>query len=510
MRYIITFIVCLVVPIPAFSSTIVVPDDYATIQAAIDQSANGDTIIVKPGVYVENIDFIGKAITLESEMGAVVTKIDGNQTGSVVVFQKGENVDSILDGFTLTNGNGTLIPPSLSEYGGGICCYNSSSPMILNNIITGNNADFGGGIYAEFSSPSISGNRITQNTTTGEGAAILCYYSDDIVIDDNVINRNSTSEWGAGVELIHSTSITIVGNIITENVAVNNGSGGILFARDCTGDITNNIIQGNTVASFGSGIDIFFNSHATLTNNTVCGNSANKGGGLSCRENSSVAINNTIFWGNTANVGPQMFLNTSFAPSSATIDYSDVQGGQASVHLASGCSLSWGSSMIDSDPLFVDSVYEDFHLTYDSPCRDSGDNSAIFETVDFEGDPRIVLGTVDMGADELYYHLYHTGIVIPGGNIDLKVVGYPSAPVQLAWGRTVLDPPLATQHGELHIWPIVWFGYAGKIPSEGVLVKPVTIPSSWSTGDIAPMQALIGPWGGAHSQLTNLNIVTVE
>lgn len=166
--------------------------------------------------------------------------------------------------------------------------------------------------------------------------------------------------------------------------------------------------------------------------------------------------------------------------------------------------------MINADPVFVNASNDDYHLTWNSPCRDNGDNSVVNESTDYEGDARIALGTVDMGADEYFYHLYYVGDVIPGGNIDIKVVGYPLAPVELAWGQTILDPPFHTQHGDLYIWPFMWSGFIGNIPSTGVLAVPVTVPSSWSTGDSAPLQALVEPWGGAYSKLTNLNTVTVE
>jgi regulator of RNase E activity RraA len=71
-------------PIVAFATTINVPADYATIQVAIDAANNGDTVLVAPGTYVENIEFYGKAITVSSAEGPEVTVIDGNQSGSVV------------------------------------------------------------------------------------------------------------------------------------------------------------------------------------------------------------------------------------------------------------------------------------------------------------------------------------------------------------------------------------------------------------------------------------------
>ncbi len=78
---------------------------YSTIQAAIDAAQTGDLVLVHDGTYVENINFKGKAIRLRSENGAEKTTIDGNQSGSVVTFRGIEIAESILEGFSITNGN---------------------------------------------------------------------------------------------------------------------------------------------------------------------------------------------------------------------------------------------------------------------------------------------------------------------------------------------------------------------------------------------------------------------
>ena len=149
-RFSIGLFLCLVGS--ADAAIIYVPDDYPTIQGAIDAAVNGDAIIVRAGTYVENIDFVGKAINLKSQSGPDDTIIDGNQAGSVVTFQNGEVLDSVLDGFTVKNG--------ASSSGGGIHCY-FSSPTVMNNTISENTDIFlvgeGGGLYCDNSSPIING-----------------------------------------------------------------------------------------------------------------------------------------------------------------------------------------------------------------------------------------------------------------------------------------------------------------------------------------------------------------
>ena len=73
MRTIILLIVIILTPSLGLSDTLYVPDDYLTIQEAIDAAVNGDTVLVAPGTYAENIDFKGKAITVTSEQGDLNT-----------------------------------------------------------------------------------------------------------------------------------------------------------------------------------------------------------------------------------------------------------------------------------------------------------------------------------------------------------------------------------------------------------------------------------------------------
>lgn len=453
----------------ANTADIFVPDDYSTIQDAINDAVDGDTVIVRPGTYTEWVDFIGKAITLKSERGAEVTSIHGiPQWANVINFISGEGTGSVLDGFTLRWGYGL--------WGGGIYCANSS-PIIKNNIITDNKADDGGGIYCHYSSATITNNIIIGNTALdSRGGGIYCS-SSSAIITDNIITGNTADKWGGGIYCIGS-SPTIEDNIITENMAY-----------------------------YGGGIYFYYYSSPTIINNTIMNNTADYfGGGISCLY-SSPTITNTILWDNSAPTGPEIRIGGSSPPSTLTISYSDVEGGQSSVHVEPGSILNWGDGMIDADPLFADPANNDFHLTWDSPCRNTGDNSAVIELYDFEGDPRIHDGTVDMGADEFHLHLYQIGDVISGSSIDVKVVGPPSSRTWILLGSGIQDPPQATWFGDLCLeLPILKEWRLGLIPSNGVLSYPAKIPG-WSSGKVFPFQAKVftDKW-----QLSNLMALTVE
>jgi hypothetical protein len=105
------------VPATLAQQTIHVPADRPTIQAGVNAANNGDTVLVSPGTYNENIDFLGKAITVTSSGGPASTTIDGgNREGlAVVAFKSQELRTSVLSGCPSsfrTTSSATTPPPT--------------------------------------------------------------------------------------------------------------------------------------------------------------------------------------------------------------------------------------------------------------------------------------------------------------------------------------------------------------------------------------------------------------
>ena len=220
MRRLILFLACLAVVLPCQGRTITVDDDgpadFNNIQAAIDDSSDGDTIILQPGRYTgagnRDIDFRGKAITVRStdpnEPSTVAaTIIDCNGTGRGFYFHSGESENSVLDGVTITNG--------YADRGGAIYCYGYTSPTIANCIIRNNTAGNGGGLY--LGNGTVSGCTISENSATHSGGGVYC--ADGAVSGCTIIGNSAEGDWmeyegGGGLYIVDGTvsNCTISGN----------------------------------------------------------------------------------------------------------------------------------------------------------------------------------------------------------------------------------------------------------------------------------------------------------
>jgi len=120
-----------------WANVIRVPQDYPTIQSAIKAAVAGDTVLVSPGIYHENIDFVGKDIVLGSlflttgDKEYLQTTVIDPDSGSAVIFVNYETRNALLCGFTITGGTGTVIDSIRRDLVGGAgILIRGASPVI--------------------------------------------------------------------------------------------------------------------------------------------------------------------------------------------------------------------------------------------------------------------------------------------------------------------------------------------------------------------------------------------
>ncbi len=441
--------VLLVAARAAAGTTIHVPADYTTIQAAIDAAASGDTVEVSDGTYKEHIGFHGKAITVKSVNGAGATFIDGLGTPCVVSFGSGEPPDATLTGFTIQHGKSDL------AYSAGGICVGPASPTISDNVIRLNAGSDALGIGIFGGSPIIRGNLITQNRRNsgsggigGGGIAVLGSSSaqilNNIISDNNIMSSGS----GGGISLFAAGPVIIRGNLISGNTTDGDG-GGITMVNDSTPLIADNIIVHNTAAR-GGGIAALVPSGSPgprIINNTIVGNTA-LGTGSEVYFDGFVAqtqVWNNLFFGTTAQTA--VACNTTYTSTPPALHFNDAFN-SAGLAYSGSCATAPGSNgNISVDPLFVNAA-SDYHLQAASLAIDAGSNAAPDLGVDdFASYVRILDGngdnvaTVDIGAYEfggsLSLALAPASLEFPG-----QLVGSNRSPTQSVTLTNRGDGPL--------------------------------------------------------------------
>jgi parallel beta-helix repeat protein len=405
---------------PCYSEIIIVdndwPYDFNNIQAAIEYSSNGDFIFVFPGTYKgpgnRDISFLGKAITVRSidptdPYFVAQTTIDCNHLGQGFNFTSGEDANSILSGFTITNASNA------------IRC-SGSSPTITNCIITKNASPVNGAIYCSGNgSPIITNCTITSNT----GSGIHCEYGTPIVADC-IISGNTgygRSGDGGGISVLNGLCL-IYNSVINGNTSGNGRGGGIYCAGNSQFTSTNCTITGNSAKYDGGGIFSSSSGISKVTNCTLSGNSAKRHGGGICLASSSLSIfvTSSIIWGN--------------ADSNGTGQSAQVCSGKPDVWFSciqddnpNDTNIPFGDENfnIDDDPCFIEPGYwvdandpnitvepndpnavwleGDYHLLFTSPCVETGDPYFNYNPgdIDIDGQPRLMGLCVDMGVDEV-------------------------------------------------------------------------------------------------------------
>jgi hypothetical protein len=243
-----------------YSATINIPTDYSTIQAGIDASVDGDTVLVQPGTYYENVT-IEKSMVLASlyiysndTIDIKSTIIDGKNTGSVISFPQSSSDIKVI-GFLIQNG--------MNDRGGGVY-INNSDPVLSNMIFKNNSANSGGGIAADGGNPIINNSKFMNNYAVSSGGAVWSTWN--LFMFNSLIVDNNAGQ-GGGIVFYYGNQ-RIVNCTIVNNKSYGNTEGRAsgVYSYGANPIIVNSIIWGNNSLQ-----DEYIGTKLTIINSTVQG-----------------------------------------------------------------------------------------------------------------------------------------------------------------------------------------------------------------------------------------------
>ncbi len=369
-----------------------------TIQAAVDLTVDGDTVLVRDGTYnlgkrvtpdggvQTNRVCITNSITLLSLNGPDVTSIEGaagangsNDVDSIRGVYMGTN--ATLSGFTVSNGysvdsgNYTYDRP-----GAGI--WLTTGAVVSNCVIQGNSTrTSGGGVYLSNGGLLID-STIRDNTSLQGGGGVHLNYGG--TVERCTIENNTDNEFnGGGGARLDGSGGVINRSILRGNEAAI-GAGAYI---EQGGTLNNCLLINNSASENGGGVS---GSESTLHNCTLSGNHADgTGGGFFSGMMGMNTVDNCIIWGNTAGDKPNLGTEEW---SGDTIRYICVPSGEGITNGVNGC--------ITSDPLFVSVTTTNYQLQTSSPCVNTGNNLYAPAGTDLAENVRINNSVVDMGAYE--------------------------------------------------------------------------------------------------------------
>lgn len=362
--------------------TLRVPQDFSTIQAAINASLSGDTIEVATGTYSETLLFNKSGVVLQGTNRQSV--IVGVSTSHPVIFcDRISGAESVIRGFKITQGKF------------GIRCSSAvASLRIENNLITENlTAKLGYGIYLNVnSSVKITGNTISYN---GQGVAGAGNNVVEIVSNQLAYNRASytgggilisrgqcliqgntiTSSWDGAIRLTNNTRAVLIKNVLKSNNSWGTAAG--MLITNSTATLWQNLLAFGTVVSNGnttagihassSTVEMYNNIFHRLTFST---DTARPGAAMYL-SNSKVIAKNNIITSNGSTGSPNVIY--AIGTGTKTFSYNDFYNNKSSSN-SNGIVLGVGNKF--QDPLYQDIV--NFALGLGSPCIDAGDPNPQF------------------------------------------------------------------------------------------------------------------------------------
>jgi hypothetical protein len=356
---------CLLAPAPSLATELLVPEEYRTIQAALDVAASGDVVSVAPRrapprVYRENVRFMSDGVTLRSRTRHGAT-IQGDGTNHVVTLNP---YSGTVEGFVITGSGQNRAGVFTSQ----------AQQVIRHNLITGN---YHGITISSGSVALIEANHIVDNGPLHLTSGIRVVSASGTIVN-NLIARSGVGIWVSS----HTAGVDIVNNTFVDNTNF-----GMIFGLGAgISEIRNNIVIGSEYGIYASG---------------------------------EYALNRSVY------VGQFLLIDYNLLWANSVWDYYAVLGS----YTPDGFDLEPfnsgpfnplpGSSEVYADPL-LDPV-TGYELLADSPAIDAGDYEICPET-DLDGylrpydgnDPLDGFADCDIGAVEYLPEPHHAATLVAG------------------------------------------------------------------------------------------------
>ena len=286
LRVFVPLVLAIFAALPAFGNTITVTNTGdsgpGSLRDAIAAASPGDTInfsLTYPATIALGSTLnIGTSLTI-SGPGASNLAISGNNTVGVVDVNPGVTVS--ISGVTIENGN--------SFFGGGI--YNDNGTLTLtDSTVSGNSTTYyGGGIYNYSGTLTLTNSTVSGNSSY-DGGGIFNFYNGTLTLTNSTVSGNSSTYYGGGI-LNYFATLALTNSTVSGN---STQYGGGIFNYYATLALTNSTVSGNSATSSGGGIYNFYYGTLTLTNSTVSGNSGTSSGGGILNDYATLTLKNTV------------------------------------------------------------------------------------------------------------------------------------------------------------------------------------------------------------------------
>lgn len=409
--------------------TAYVPDDFTTLQAAMDEAVSGAIIRVRAGTYTENVVMAWKGARVVSVDGPEYTVLDGLGQARTVIITSLD--DALMQGFTITGG----ISTGSTGYGGGALVYHATNVMLVNDRLEHNAADCGGGMAIDTSSVEVEGSVFDGNRAdvtgsgTAEGGGGLCAVDATVQVK-NTSFRNGYADFEGGGALVMGGS-TSFSNVMFESNKSDLVGGALSFSGGGTLHIDHASFYKNVSKSSGGAI-YAVNSAASLEllQSAIAYNTGSSGGGMYWSMDQGILWDGNIFYANSAGgTGQNLYRQGGTSYTSRYNIYFVPSNKDDGVY-----NMSPSSSDLIKDPLLIDAQGGDFHLQLTSPAINAG-NPESFDPDGTQPDIGLYggLGGDDFDLDgDGYFDWFWPGTINNNPN------GYTSA----EWDTDDLDPSI--------------------------------------------------------------------